>query len=281
METNLKGAHRLSSYIVDVHAHVFPPAIAAGAIERIAVPPRYYAHYNGTLDGLLESMDSFGIDKAWTVPVATKPTQVDTINRYATTQPRNRIVPFGAIHPDTENPREVFKEFASLGLVGFKMHPDYQECAPTDPRMQAIYEAAIEFNLIAFFHAGMDEGPLTCYGAPAEFVPVLEAYPTLHLSLAHLGGYLRWDEVEEHLVGRNVTLDTAYVFGDIDEAQFTRIVKAHGIDKILFGTDGPWADPARDVNWLADWANTNNIAQSDIDKIMSQNALSLLAKAGV
>lgn len=273
------SAHLLSSYVVDVHTHVFPPKIAQVAIDKLAVPPRYYAHYDGTLDGLLDSMNTYGIDLSWTVPVATRPSQVESIGAYATEQPRNRIVPFGAIHPDTENPREVLATFRSKGFVGFKMHPDYQECAPTDPRMEAIYEAAVEFGLIAFFHAGMDEGPLTCYGPPASFVPVMDQYPALRLHLAHLGGYQRWDEVEEYIVGRNVTLDTAYTFGDIDHNQFMRILRGHGSDKILFGTDGPWADPSRDVGVLLEIAKKFDLSQNDIDAIMHKNALRVIEEA--
>ena len=35
------------------------------------------------------------------------------------------------------------------------------------------------------------------------------------LILAHMGGFRRWDEVEEYLVGEDVWFDTAVVFGVI------------------------------------------------------------------
>ena len=58
--------------IIDTHTHVFPDNLAAHATGAITVPGFYEPHYNGTLGGLIASMDSFGITQAWTIPVATK-----------------------------------------------------------------------------------------------------------------------------------------------------------------------------------------------------------------
>ena len=35
-------------------------------------------------------------------------------------------------------------------------------------------------------------------------------------------------------------IDTSYTAGFMDKAQFKRIVRNHGSDKVLFGTDNPW-----------------------------------------
>ena len=42
-------------------------------------------------------------------------------------------------------------------------------------------------------------------------------------------------------MGKHVYFDTGVVLDTIDEEQFLRIVQHHGADKILFGTDAPWA----------------------------------------
>ena len=59
-----------------------------------------------------------------------------------------------------------------------------------------------------------------------------------------------WDEVEEYLVGENIWMDTAVVFGHISEEQFMRIVRNHGADKILFATDSPWGGQKEFVEYF-------------------------------
>lgn len=262
--------------IIDTHTHVFPDALAPRATETLTVPNIYFPHYDGTLKGLLASMDRFGIAQSWTVPVATRASQVETINSYAATQPRDRITPFGAMHPDVENPREILATYRERGLAGFKLHPDYEEVRPTDPRMEPIWEAASDFGLIGYFHAGDDENPHTKYGNPDEFAAVLDQYPNLKLVCAHFGGLRMWDEVEEKLVGRNVWFDTAYTFGIIEPEQFLRMAKRHGYDKITFGTDGPWTDPQVSLDFLKDHAA--DIADCDLELLCHGAAERLLAE---
>lgn len=267
--------------IIDTHTHVFPDKLAAHATGAITVPGFYEPHYDGTLSGLIASMDAHGIAQAWTIPVATKAKQVATINSFAQSQVDNdRVVPFGAMHPDVENPRELLSTYHEMGFSGFKIHPDYVDCAPTDPRMEAIYEAAVDFNLIAYFHAGDDENHHDKVGNPREFAAVNEQYPGLKMVCAHFGSLWMWDEVEELLVGRdNIWFDTAYTFGDrgISAEQFLRMAKAHGYDKITFGTDGPWTDPQDSLDFIE--ANAAQIADSDLELWMHGSAEHLLELA--
>ena len=60
--------------------------------------------------------------------------------------------------------------------------------------------------------------------------------------LAHMGGNEMWDDVERYLVGQNVYFDTGVILNTMPQEQFLRIVHMHGADRILFGTDSPWAD---------------------------------------
>lgn len=259
--------------IIDVHTHVFPDDVAPRAREALIVPGRHTAHYDATLAGLLSHMTAHGIDCSWTMPVATKPSQVETINQFAASQPRDRITPFGGIHPDTPDAYAVLSQFPKLGLRGMKIHPDYQEVSPNDRRMQPIYDAAIDFDLIVLFHAGEDVGPKSRFGTPQVYAEILDEYPRMKAILAHFGGYRMWDEVEEHLIGRDVHLDTAYTLGDLPADRFAELASRHGWNRVMFGTDGPWADPARDLGVLA----SIDLANADRADLMYRNAERMLA----
>jgi hypothetical protein len=236
--------------IIDCHVHAFADSLAPHAIPALEAAGDLTARYDGTIAGLLEMMDRSGVAVSVVQPVATKPGQVAAINDWAASVASDRIVAFGAMHPELPNPAAEMARMHSLGLRGFKMHPEQQTFEPHGPRMGAIYSSAIEHGMIAFFHAGADVIHPTVLGTPESFERVLDAWPGLTMVLAHLGGYRQWQGVAERLVGRDVWLDTAYTPGHLPDDEFVRIVRAHGADRVLFGSDGPWTDAAHEIELL-------------------------------
>jgi predicted TIM-barrel fold metal-dependent hydrolase len=236
--------------IIDIHTHAWPDAVAEKAVPTLMSKGTLTAFYDGTVAGLVADMDRCGVDVSVLQPVATKPSQVASINDWAASMASSRIVPFGAMHPDVEDASAEVARMASLGLRGMKLHPEHQSFAPDEPRLAPIYEAAIEHDMTILFHAGHDEFHETLRGTPESFAAVLEGFPELRLVLAHLGGYRVWNHVAEVLVGRDVYLDTAYTLGHLPDADFVEIVHAHGAERVLFGSDGPWTDAAAEIAWL-------------------------------
>ena len=101
-------------------------------------------------------------------------------------------------------------------------------------------------------HAGADIGFRPPYhSTPADFAELIRRHPGLTLICAHMGGWNVWDEVERDLVGAPVYFDTAFSFSWMkDPDRFLRIVRAHGADRILFGTDSPWYDVGQGIRDL-------------------------------
>ena len=90
--------------------------------------------------------------------------------------------------------------------------------------------------------------------------------------LAHMGGNMQWDEVEEYLVGKQVYFDTGVVLGKIPDSQFLRIAKNHGTDKILFATDSPWAGQREFIEYLRHM----ELSEDGKEQILWKNGASLL-----
>ena len=259
--------------IIDIHVHVWPDPVAEKAVGLLSSRGTLRPAYDGTVAGLLGDMDRTGVDASVIQPVATKASQVGSINDWVASVGSDRVVPFGAMHPDFDAPAAEIARMATLGLRGFKLHPEHQSFAPDEPRMAAIYEAAVANDMTVLFHAGRDEFHETLRGTPESFVAVLEAYPHLRIVLAHLGGYRLWNHVAELLVGRDVYLDTAYTLGHLPDADFVEIVHAHGAEKVLFGSDGPWTDAAAEIAWL----RSLPLREGVIDAVLGGNAERLLA----
>jgi len=260
--------------IIDIHTHAWTDTLAEKALPALlaSAEGELTAHYDGTVSGLTAEMDRTGVDISVVQPVATKPGQVASINDWAASIASERIVPFGAMHPGIEDPAAEIARMASLGLMGFKMHPEHQAFEPHDRTLDPIWSAAIEHSMIVLFHAGADVIHPSVRGTATSFARLIDAWPELRVILAHLGGFKQWSAVAEHLQGRDVWLDTAYTLGHLPDEEFVRLVYAHGTDRVLFGSDGPWTDAHTEMEYLA----RLGFSASDLAGILGGNAARLL-----
>lgn len=262
--------------IIDFHTHIFPDQMAEKTVRKMEEEAHVKAFTNGTLSELEYNMKENNINLSVILPVVTRPTQFDTVNRYASEiSGREGIISFGGIHPDNDNYKEKLQEIKRLGLSGIKLHPDYQATFIDDPRMVSIIRYAVELDLIVSIHAGLDIGlpdPIHC--PPERTANMLDQIDDVNakLVLAHMGGYNQWDEVEEYLVGKNIWFDTSYTFRHIQPEQFLRIVRNHGADRILFGTDSPWGGQKESIEYLSKL----ELSQEELESIFWKNGADLL-----
>jgi len=260
--------------VIDIHTHAWTDSLAHKALPALlaSADGLLTAHYDGTVAGLIAEMDRTGVDVSVVQPVATKPSQVASINDWAASIAGSRIVAFGAMHPDAENPAAEIARMASLGIKGFKMHPEHQAFEPHDRRLDPIWSAAVEHEMVVLFHAGADVIHPSVRGTATSFARLIDAWPDLTAILAHLGGFRQWVEVAEHVQGRDVWLDTAYVLGHLPDDEFVSIVRAHGIHRVLFGSDGPWTDAAAEKAHLGRLA----FSPDELEGLLGGNAQRLL-----
>ena len=91
--------------IIDFHTHIFPNKIAEKTIQSLSNKANVKASTNGTLEGLLQSMEQAQVDMSVILPVATKVAQMENINTYAKSVCENypgKLISFRGIHPDCE-----------------------------------------------------------------------------------------------------------------------------------------------------------------------------------
>ena len=69
--------------IIDFHTHIFPDKIAQRSIQSLSEVSGVKAATDGTLSGLLASMDKSGVDLSVIMPVVTKPSQFESVNTFA------------------------------------------------------------------------------------------------------------------------------------------------------------------------------------------------------
>lgn len=262
--------------VIDFHTHAFPDDLAPRALEALQTP-RYRPHTDGTVSGLVRSMDEAGVDAAVVCSIATAPKQMRPILEWSAAIASERLVPFASVHPEAEDPARAVREAARAGLKGIKLHPQYQRFFVDDPRVFGIYAAAADCGLVVLLHAGYDLAfPTDPRAQPHRIAAVARKFPGLRLVAAHLGGWKDWDAVLRHLAGTDVYLDTAFSVGggedDVPPDLLRRLLDSHSPDRLLFGTDSPWRVPAAEVRAL----RALDLPPEALAKVLGGNALRLL-----
>ncbi len=281
--------------VIDFHTHTFPDRIAPAAVRSLASKSHTLPFTDATERGLRESMARAGVDLSVILPVATKPEQVAHINdsalRINARTGETGLLSLGCMHPDCPDWHAELGRIAAAGIRGVKLHPVYQGADIDDPRFLRILARCGELGLFAVLHAGLDIGfPGAEQALPRKILRALREAGPVRLVLAHMGGWRCWDEAEALFADTGVMIDTAFSLGRLTplgdgfprtDAEltllspecFTALVRRFGCDRVLFGTDSPWADPA---SALAD-LRALPLTPRELSAILHENAEKLLA----
>ncbi len=265
--------------IIDFHTHIFPDKLAERALNALkAHSPEAKSYSDGTLSGLRKSMKQAGVSRAVLLPIATKPSQVATINKTCADLMADDTVPFGTLHPGADTFAKDISALVSSGVKGIKFHPEYQDFYIGEPRYFRIYEAIQSAGLVVVFHAGKDPGPFTCdHALPPAFLEINKNFPRLKIVAAHMGGWRVWDDVEKYMLDLPIYFDASAIREWMKPDEFVRLARKHGTDRILFGSDSPWFDQAADVRWF----DAMKITSDEKEKIFHKNAEALLGESAL
>lgn len=259
--------------IIDFHTHFYPDFLAPRAIEQGAAPPGVEAYTDGTRRGLEASMTEAGIDISVSLPLASTAENVASINRFAIENNRDNIVMLGTIHPDTPDKQTVIAELHKAGIKGIKIHPEFQLFNLSDPRMVELWHACIKYDMFILTHAGADISFKPPYRTSPESVAAFHRqYPELKLIAAHFGSWDMWDEVEKHLIGLPIFFDLGYTAGLLSRERMTSMIRKHGAERILFGTDSPWRSQKSDLEFV----KTLQLEPLEKELILGKNASALI-----
>lgn len=259
--------------VIDFHTHCFADALAPAAIDTLQKNAKITAVHDGSLGGLKAHMAACGVDQCVVLPVATKPSQVSPINKWALENSDDNAVFFGALHPDDLGFFTAAKKLAAEGFKGVKLHPDYQHFFVDEPRMMPLYEALRDLGLTVVLHAGVDIGfPAPVHCTPLMLKRVIENVPGLKLVAAHMGSHALWRDVEDLLLGLPLYIDTAYSYYALQNEGMARMIKKHGAQRVLFGTDSPWMRADDEIKNMMEL----DLPLEDKEAILYKNAMALL-----
>ena len=236
--------------VIDAHVHLYPDAIAQKVTPSLASRFGNPPSFDGTVEGCRAKDAASGISASVNLPVATKPDSVQHTNDFwARSNAAERgkspaVFSLACLHPQVADKGAEVERIAAAGFAGVKFHPEYQLFRFNDATMDDAWAAMAEFGLVVYLHAGGERvfrPPF--HSTPTEIAELQRRFPRLKVAAAHLGGFGMWDESEATLVGSQVYLDLSHTFFWMPDEQMLRMIRNHGAERILFGTDAPWQDP--------------------------------------
>jgi predicted TIM-barrel fold metal-dependent hydrolase len=257
--------------IVDFHAHIYPHKISDKAAESVGNFYGIQMDHGGSAEELIESGNEGEISNFVVHSAATTPQQVQSINDFiAQTCEKNggRMIGLGTLHPDMENPEQEIERCISLGLKGFKLHPDFQKFNIDDERMLPIYKM-MEGKLPILFHCGDYRYD---YSHPRRLANVLDEFPKLDVIAAHFGGWSLYDLAVEYLENRRCWLDTSSALAFLGSRRGRELIRLYGADRMLFGTDFPMWSHKQELERF----HNLELTEEENRKILYQNACEVL-----
>jgi len=255
---------------IDIHTHAYHPKIADKVLAQLEGHYGIHPVGTGQIDDLLARAKKAGLDRVVVLNAATAPAQVVPANNWAIHIHREHpeVMAFGTLHtgyPEFE--RELDRLWRN-GIQGIKFHADFQGFRLDDRRLWPIFEA-LSGRFVVMLHVGDRLPPADNNSCPAKVAAILRDFPDLTVIAAHMGGYLHWSYVLDHLVGKDVYIDTSSTLSFIDDDTLRRIVDGHPRERILFGSDYPLFDPGEEIGKLR---KRLSLRDAELEQILSAGA---------
>ena len=200
----------------------------------------------------------------------------------------DKLIGFAGIDPSS--PRQAIEAMRhaqdELGMRGLSVAPAAQNFHPSASQALKVYEVAAELHLPVLFHSGPHFAPRSKleYARPVLLDEVAREFPTLNITVAHLG----YPWIDETLV---LLAKHTGVFSDISWLlhqpwqAYQALLSAYQygvMDKLLFGSGFPYTSAATciealySINHLVQGTNLPTIPREELRSIVERDALELL-----
>jgi predicted TIM-barrel fold metal-dependent hydrolase len=214
---------------------------------------------------------------------ATLPERMRAYNRWLVDAVASipEITPFVAVDPWALSPQDNvahLREMAGRGARGIKLHPVVQRFEPDDERMHPIYRACQEMGMVVLSHTGSAKGG-DVFAEPAGFAPVLSAFPTLKVVLAHVGGGAWRQTAQLADAFPQVSFDLCEIIewtgapNAPTDRDLAGLIARIGPERVMLGTDFPWYDLQRTARLVMDLPD---LPRAEKEAILGENAARIL-----
>jgi predicted TIM-barrel fold metal-dependent hydrolase len=256
---------------IDIHTHAWRAKDIGGVIGRLQsfegwgtqaakhwylLPP----HTLPTIEHLEASRVANGFDVSNLLLVATRRNRVSDLNNWAeqNKQQYPNLTVFGALHPamsQVDMKAEALR-LRDKGFKGVKLHSFHQRFNPLSDDAVFLYALAAEHGLPILMDMGFYGEEHAELLTRADILPeIFKRVPAVTLIGAHRLGFRDRAHVVANLARLaelpNLYMDTSYLVADLavdrERELINRILHGFPRERVLFGSDTPFSNPAREA----------------------------------
>lgn len=226
--------------LIDFHTHAFPTPLAGRVVYNFA---KIRPIPSPTPENLFAHEKLAGVDRMVNLPVAFRPDTVSHVNDFTFQLQSPTYLTLAAIHPDSPDVLEQLEELKHQGVNGVKLHPELQIFDLEDPKYKPLYNKIGDLGLITVLHSGISFSSKVPQLTPSVYLPMAAQFKGAPVVLSHMGGTRITKEERAIAMDLPVYVDTSLSPLLIQPDDFLRQLEGFGVERVLFGSDFPYALP--------------------------------------
>ena len=115
--------------------------------------------------------------------------------------------------------------------------------------------------------------------SPEKLGCLVAGFPDIDFVGAHMGGLAApFSDIEKYLLPqKNLYLETSNAAHVLSRSEFIKLLKDHGAERILFGTDWPWFGQKQETALIGNLMNQAGFSQHEQSRVFSGNISRLLS----
>jgi predicted TIM-barrel fold metal-dependent hydrolase len=281
--------------MIDGHAHLFHPKVIANVKQRAGLVQQLRLNAEGAEKRVgtapLEASLRKGQFRGCLVLPTALAHDVGEVNDalFQALRASDLLHPAGTLHPAFPANREMLRKFKARKIWAIKLCSFSQRFAldaDATLDMFALIQA-LNHTDNAGFCVVLDTlfNAHRFFGSRPEFTTtppligqLVRQFPGINFIAAHMGGLAApYDEIVTHLPPMdNLFLDTSNAAHVLTQTQFVSLLKRHGPEQIVFGTDWPWFLHVSEIDTISRLLKLAGFNAQQRDLVFSANMSGLM-----
>jgi Predicted metal-dependent hydrolase of the TIM-barrel fold len=211
-----------------------------------------YRNFDKSIDAVkwAELMDKAGIDKAlcWLLPQGVSNVSESNRYLYVNSKQYHKMLPFGWANVREGLDKAMFDACQCIeeyGFAGVKLNGAQNAYNIDGLEAMKVAEQIAKLKGIIAFHIGVDEPDFT---NPRRAERVAKAFPEMPVLMVHMGGAGSPDCSDLVIEVAKDNPNMILIGSAIDVSKVENAIRVLGPDRVMFGSDVPFADPGKCVH---------------------------------
>ncbi|MCK5099171.1 MAG: amidohydrolase family protein, partial [Desulfobacteraceae bacterium] len=283
------------SMIIDAHVHDFSLKIVANVTKKeemakILCLETKQAKERIGIANLEKRMKVCNIDSALLLPTAPA-SIVEQVNSkfIETIRGRKHLYTAGTLHPEFENIEKELRKLADNNIKAIKLCSFSQGFKLDSKKAFNLFNLIQKFNFkenYSFFvildtftlaHKYFDTDPENTT-TPKLIQTIVKKFPGINFIAAHMAGLKApFQNIKKHILKYdNLFLDTSNATHTLSQDEFVELLKTHGSERIIFGTDWPWFDFKKEYEIVKNLSDKAGFSKTQKEMIFGYNIHNLI-----